>query len=360
MARYGKRRRFRRKRHKRRGKKKYRVSTAKLRDRKINTLIEKRIQAISRREAQKIAPIDWCVTRGLWYDVNAIDPSTGQAFPPINVLRDAWPSVLQFQALAPQGFYYRQIAKVGGYLAEDWSSQMVQAGMDERSMHIHLKSIVQQFHFVNPNNYAVQVDIQLGRYAYDKQMLFLSQVSGTNAPTANPQPVFQDHKPFCTWNRMTRELLKYYKERNASTGDFNRKFSILARKRLTLPPSTLMDATLDTTVPANPPQGGSPDWAGLAQAQVNAASRVNKVRYHSCRLSKFWKGKGKRERYQILPVQSVPASNSNQGSLADGRYFFSIRVSAPCSFLSCSAVKFCSGKGLDRMVVFDVIANQAQ
>lgn len=342
-------------------KKKYTVSASKLRSKKVDTLIERRIVALSKKEVRKAVPVDYLMTRGLWYNTNAIDPATGNAYPPISILRDQWPTVDRFLQLTPTAFYYRQIAKVGGYLAEDWSAQLQAIGVDARSMHVRLKHIVTQFHFVNVLNKAVQVDIQIGRYAYDKQMLFLSQTGGTNEPTSNPQPVYQDHKPFCTWNNLTAECRKFYKERNASTGDFNRKFSVLARKRITLKPSGMMDNPAPTSqVPPDPGQGQPVDWHGLFSASVSASERINKIKYTSCRLAKYWKGLGKRERYQILPANVVPQQNTNNGSLADARYYYSIRVSEPCLMLGVSAVKFCSGKGLDRMVVFDLGAVGAQ
>lgn len=299
------------------------MSTARLRSKRIDSLLEKRIVAISKKQAQAVNKPNYLVTRGIWQD--------GQAAA-WDVLQDIWPTLQNWHQMDETNMYAREIAKCGGYLDNDLSAQLVAAGVDRRSMFIRLKNIACQFHFVNEGLKAVMVDVQLSRYAYDKMNLFLEAVP-QNA--LNPSPVYQDHKPFCTVNTLTPELYKYYKQSDSTQGNFNRKFTVLARKRIYVPPGRMIE---------------DPQGVGL----------VNTLDFRHVRLFKSWPALGKKERYQIINGQGGAAAGSIRGSLADGRYFFSIRVTGPVKFLGVTAVKFCGSHALDRQLVFDLGAPQAQ
>lgn len=312
-------------------KKKY---LSRLRDKKINaggflcTLVEHRIKDIAKKEARKLNKPNYIVTRGVWLDTNA---------QPWFPLQDQWPPLASFNDLNETQFHVHEIAKCGGYLETDISAAVqTQGGMDPRSMFIRLKEIALQFHFVNVGTRNAVVDLQITRFPYSKMALYLDQNAAT--PAENPQPVYQDHKPFCTINTLTRELYKFYKQGDVTQGNQNRVFSVLARKRIVVRPGRMID---DPTGAAN-------------------ANRVNITNYKGLRIKKYWKGLGKKERYQIINGNAGPNAGPIRGSLADARYFWSMRVSAPIKYLGVTAVKFCGSSALDRQLVFDLGAPLAQ
>lgn len=74
-------RKTRRRRTRRGGKKKYSVSVGKLRDKRINTLLERRMQAISKREVAKAHPA-MCLRQYLWNGYN-VDTNVQENFQPL-------------------------------------------------------------------------------------------------------------------------------------------------------------------------------------------------------------------------------------------------------------------------------------
>lgn len=316
---------FYKRKYKKKYKKKYKSRySSRLRDSKINTLVEKRMQEIAQKEAMKVNKPNWIVVRGTWNLPQAA------AWP---ALEDQWPPIADFQTIDETQFHSHELAKCGGYLNSEVSDQLVATGVDRRSMYLTIKEIRARFHFVNTGAKAVLVDFQIVRMPYDKMVLFLSQAP---QPSQNPHPVYQDHRPFTSLNTISKEALAYYKQPDITQGNFTRRVQLLARKRIVLPPPKMID---------NPGAGG--------------ADRLNTLDYRSLNLNKFWKGLGKKERYQIINGQQGPAQ-SLEGSLADARYFFSIRVTGACRYIGVTQVKFAASHILDRQLIFDRGAPQAQ
>lgn len=328
MPRYVRKRRTRRRRtyRRRRRKKTSSVSIRKLRDKRINTIFEVRAKQIAKKEAMKLNKPNWICVRGDWHDPQQ---------PGFDALADVWPPLLSYMHTDETQFHVHELAKCGGYLNNEVSDPLAAAGVDRRSMFITMKEIKFNFQFVNEGVKAVVVDFQLTRMPYSKMALFLEQNAPT--PAQNPQPVYQDHRPFCSINTISRECLKAYKQSDSTQGNLNRRVQVLARKRIVIPPPRMID---------DPAGGGG--------------NRVNTVRFHALKLNKFWKGLGKRERYQIINGVAGPFAGQIRGSLADARYFWSLRVTGPCRYLGVSHVKFAASHLLDRQLVFDIGAPLAQ
>jgi len=315
-----------RRRRKKKTKKKYAVSVRALADRKINSLVERRMQQISRAEALKLNPINWLAERGVWQN-----PAPAQAWDP---LEDQWPALADWGTLNPTQFYAQQFCRIGGYQNTNFSDELQATGVDLRSQFIRIKHIKLDFKFTHANNYSVLVDMQMCRIPYDKDTL----INDANPiPTVNPGPVYQDHKPFTSVNTISRQALAYYKQVDRTQGNFNRHVRVLARKRILMPAPRMIDDAA---------QGGG--------------NRLNTVKYHTLRLNKFFKGLGKRERYKIEASATGPLANANVGSLADARYFLSFRCTGPVSFLGVTICKFTATAGLSRQIVFDRLAPNAQ
>lgn len=308
------------------GKKKYSTTTSKLRDKKINTLVEKRMQAISRKEALKLNPINWIASRGIWQN-----PQPAQAWDPLD---DQWPALADWGVLNQTQFYAQQFCRIGGYLNTNFSDELAATGVDLRSMFVRIKHIKLDFRFTHANNYSVLVDMQVCRIPYDKQTLI---VSPNPVPLENPGPVYQDHRPFTSVNTISRQALKYFKQPDATQGNMNRRVHVLARKRIIMAAPKMID-----------------------NATAGGADRLNTVKYHTLKLNKFFKGLGRRERYKIEAQAGGAVAAANRGSLADNRYFLSFRCTAPVQFLGVTIVKFCADSGLDRQVIFDRLAPNNQ
>jgi len=306
---------------------------SRLRDKKINarvascTLVEHRIKDIAKKEALKLNKPNYIVTRGVW-----LDPQAQPWLP----LTDQWPPLASFFDINETQFHSFEVAKCGGYLETDVSAA-VETGLaiDARNMFVRIKQIALQFHFVNVGTRNAVVDLQLTRFPYSKMALYLDVNAAM--PAENPQPVYQDHKPFCTINTLTRELYKFYKQSDVTQGNQKRIFTVLARKRIVVRPGRMIDD----------PTGGG-------------AAATNMTNYKGLRIKKTFKGLGKKEKYQIIQGNPGPNAGPIRGSLSDHRYFWSMRCTAPVKYLGVTAVKFCGSSMLDRQVVFDVGAPLAQ
>lgn len=269
---------------------------------------------------------DYKFVRGLWESAQA-NPAWGTYFG-----ADVWPALDAFETLqpGPNGFYVREFAQCGGYLENLISTQMVNpGGMEPRDMFIHLKSLQSDFRFVNSNNRTVLVDMQITRFGYDKSLAYFSQ-----APTNNlvPGPLYIDHPPFTSPNTLNGQFKRAFKEPTDALP--KRRFSVLARKRIILRPSKMID---------NPEAGG--------------ADRQNTIIYHKLKLNKFWPKKGRREAYKILTTgQEGPLAGRLRGSLLHHRYFISIRVTDTVDMVGVTSVKFCAGSMLEKQMIFDLNA----
>ena len=92
--------------------KRRRRSRSRLADKRINTLVEKRMQEVSKREIAKAHKKDYKVVRGLYQDPQAPLWSTTWN-------TDEWPALTTFDTLLSNQFYVREIGKCGGYLDTD-------------------------------------------------------------------------------------------------------------------------------------------------------------------------------------------------------------------------------------------------
>lgn len=292
--------------------------------RRAPTLVERRMAQISAKQIAKQHKPDYKFVRGLWESTQAATP-WGNYYG-----LDQWPPVASYQTINVNDFIVHEIAKCGGYLDSDISGQMVNpGGMEPRDMYINLKSIQADFRFINQGSATVVVDMQITRFGYDKSAAYFAAAV---IPQLIPQPIYTDHRPFTSPNTLNGQFTKAYKEPDSQVGLPHRSFQVLARKRIVLRPSRMIDD----------PTGG-----------VNAA-RVNTSVFHKLKLNKFWKKAGRRERYKILGgAQEGPEAPVLRGSLLDHRYFFSIRVTGTVGYVGVTSVKFCAGGLLDRQMIFD-------
>lgn len=279
---------------------------------------------ISAKQIAKQHKPDYKFVRGLWEDLTA-DPRWDSYYN-----TDVWPPLASFQEIGAGDFWVREIAKCGGYLENLISTQMVNpGGMEPRDMYVKLKSIQTDFRFVNELAQTVVVDMQLTRFGYDKYSAYFSAAP---VPSQIPGPIYQDHQPFTSPNTLNGQFKKAYKEPDAAAGAPKRRFQVLARKRIILRPSKMIDD----------PQGGG-------------GGRLNTTIYHKLKLNKFWPKAGLRERYKILESQDPegPVAQTLRGSLLDHRYFWSIRTTADVKFVGVTSVKFAAGGMLDKQMIFD-------
>lgn len=300
-------------------------SRSKLADKRINTLVELRMSQIAAKQIAKQHRPDYKFVRGLWESAQA-NPAWGTYYG-----ADVWPPIESFGTIlpGPNGFWVREFAQCGGYLDTDIAGEMVNAGMEPRDMFIHLKALQSDFRFVNSTNKTVLVDMQITRFGYDKSLAYFSQ-----APTNNlvPGPLYIDHPPFTSPNNLNGQFKRAFKEPTDALP--KRRWQVLARKRITLRPSKMID---------NPEAGG--------------ADRQNTLIFHKLKLNKFYKKKGLREAYKILTTgQEGPLAGNLRGSLLYHRYFLSIRVSETVDFVGVTSVKFCAGSMLEKQMIFDRVA----
>lgn len=326
----GRKRRRSRRTTRRRSKKRFksrRKGRSKLADKRINTLVERRMSQIAAKQIAVQHRPDYKYVRGLWESAQA-DPQWGTYYG-----ADVWPPADSFGEIlpGPNGFFVREFAQCGGYLENLISTQMVNpGGMEPRDMFVHIKSLQSDFRFTNAHNKTVLVDMQITRFGYDKSLAYFSQ-----APTdvLVPGPQYIDHPPFTSPNTLNGQFKRAYKEPTPALP--KRRFQVLARKRILLRPTRMID---------------DPDGAANAQ-------RLNTIQYHSLKLNKFYKKKGQKEAYKILTTaQPGPLAPVLRGSLLHHRYFLSIRVTETVGFVGVTSVKFCAGSMLDKQMIFDRLA----
>ena len=327
----GRKRRSSRRVSRRRSKKKFkrrRGARSRLADKRINTLVEKRMSQIAAKQIAKQHRPDYKFVRGLIERLNP-NPSWATYWE-----EDVWPAIDNFYPLlpGPAGFFVLEIAKCGGYLENLVSTQMVNpGGMEPRDMYIALKSIQSDFRFVNSNTQSAVVDMQITRFGYDKsQAYFTAQPSVLHIPG----PLYTDHPPFTSPHTLNGQFKKAYKE--PTTDRPKRRWQVLARKRIVLKPTHQMD---DVT------------------AGAGANARVNARAFHKIKLAKYFKKAGQRERYKILTDgnegQLAPGL---RGSLLDHRYFLSIRTTIAVDMVGITSVKFAASGMLDKQMIFDRLA----
>lgn len=320
-------RRFSRRRSKKRVKRRRRGGS-RLADKRINTLVEKRMSEIAAKAVAKQHAPDYLYVRGLWENINA-NPTWDTFWH-----TDVWPDLANFETLspAPGQFWSKEIGKCGGYTETNISGQLVNpGGMEPRDMYIHIKALEMDFRFVNENAKTVMVDMQLTRFGYDKNAAYFSQNPNVQLI---PSPLYPDHPPFTSPNTLNSAFKRAYKQ--TDTDHPRRVWQVLARKRITLRPSRMID-----------------DPAGAANS-----ARLNTVIYHKLKLAKYYKKAGQKERYKILGGQQEgPLAAGLRGSLLDHRYFISIRVTERVRMVGITSVKFAASGLLARQMVFDTIAS---
>lgn len=339
VYRYVKRRKYKRRyagKRSRFGKKKYTISRNKLRSKKIDSLLEKRVQEISRKETLKVIKPNYLTARGVWHDANgAWDLTT-----------DVYPTLQNWLQCNETTFVVREISKLGGFLSTNISDPIAQIGFDKRSMNIRLKQIASCFHFCNEGLKTVVVDMQIYRFKYDKDTAFLMtqlpSAAPANIPAINqmalPRPSIKDHPPMTSAHTLTWNLRKTWKAPDVTQGNPVRSFSILARKRIYVPCGRMVE-----------------DPAGNNQI-------VNTLRFKHLKLVKTWKGLGRKEKYRIINGVGGPQAGDIRGSLQDGLFYFSLRFSGPVKLLGVTACTFCAAPNsfLDKQYTFDLGAAGAQ
>lgn len=284
----------------------------KLKDKKINTLYEKRSKQIVDSALQKATP--YYLVRGVY-----LDP--GSTWP----LNDTFPTVADGYNLLESQFFVRQFAHVGGYLETDISNEMIVLPTENRDMKIHIKQIKLDFAFVNQGIEDLQVDLCIWRFPYNKYILANTAIPG---PLDNPTPQYYNHKPFTPFYGIDKMADQAWKEDDAN---MKVKKHLIGHKRITVPHPKMID---------DPAAGGS--------------NRQNTVKWKSIKIVKTYKGLGYSEDYQIEPTNISPIATA--GSLSKNRYFITIRTTDEVRFRGIATVKFCRGKGTPDQVVFDRIA----
>lgn len=281
---------------------------ARLKDKKINTLAEHRSKQIALQVQQKA--VQYYATRGVWLG--------GQAIWPIN---DTYPAIQDSMTILNSQFWYREFAKVGGYLDTDISNQMITAGSEPRNMIIHLKSFKIHFDFIVQGQEKAIVDMCIWRFPYNKYLLASDT---TPDATKNPQPQYFDHKPFTPYNTIDSFTVKEFHDAPNVTG-FNKQ--LVASKRITVHPSS-----------------------NLIDVQTQ---EVNRIHWTPLKITKTYKGLGYAEPFEI---QQQLSPVTTYGSLSNNRYYISIRVTNTVQVRGISFVKFAKGRNIPDEIIFDRIA----
>lgn len=325
------RRRYRRKprRRTRRKKKKYSVSIAKLKSKRVDTLLEKRIVDLSKKTL--VSSKSTYVARGIW--------TRDGTWPAL----DVWPDVANSLTSIATQFRYAQFGRVGGYLNNDLSVEM-SLGNDPanpteqparpynfRDMFLRLKALIFEFRFLNTGQEAQEVDICLWRCPMRKRLIALDGAA-PQAQAAN-QPQMYWHKPFTSLNTITPQCQRKFRDQAANI--VPDRHTLLAHKRFKIEPGRIIDA----------PGGG--------------AASANLIKWKRVRVAKYFKGLGKREKYELVLNTISPDAAGLRGQLADCRYYYSMRTTGTIVYHAASAVTFQRGKNTDRQVVFDDVAHLA-
>jgi len=323
---YGRRRFKRSFRSKRKYKKKKKSSyLRRLRDPKINTLVEKAAQRVAKKEIS--AQATTYVTREVWTRDGSWD------------VNDIWPDAANSLTINDQAPIVSQFARVGGYLNNELSTEM--AGVapayptelparpyNYRDMFLRLKSLIFDLRFLNTGQEQVEVDLCFFRCPIRKRLVALDG----NVPAGQVLniPQLEWHKPFTSLNTITSQCAKKYKEQAANI--VPDRHTLMAHKRFSIEPGRIIDAA-----------GGG-------------AASVNLTKWKRVRLAKYFKGLGKKEKYELVLNTISPDAQNLAGQLADCRYYMSMRATGNLVFHGCSACQFQAGKGTARQVVFDRVA----
>lgn len=334
MARYGRRRGRRRRRG---GKKKYRVPLRRLRTKKIDSLIERRMQAIAKKEVKQVIPK--YIQRETWLRQPTFNPDGSIAQPgatwPTN---DTWPPPLDMHRIAADNFQYFQICRVGGYLESDIAAEMIQspAFINLRDLYVRLHTLRLQFDVLNPGVETQSLDIHVWRVPYSKHLTALDNTPDEQQSLReNPVPQRGWLRPLTTFNTITGETARYY---NDSISQLKLGVTRVCGGRYYCKPGRMLD---------DPTQGGG--------------GRVNQAVYKRIRITKTWKGYGKKEMFENDP-SAGPATPAEfhrlgtVGSLAKCRYFLTLRASGNLTMRGVSAVRFSKGKSVPNNLVFDALA----
>jgi len=309
---------------------------SRLADKKLNTMYEKRAAQIAKSVVE--ANIPKYVQRETWlrqptYNGDGTINNPGAVWP----TNDTWPAPADLHRIAADDFQYFQICRVGGYLDGNVSADMIQAPafLDLRDLYIRLHNLRLQFDVLNPGVETQSLDIHVFRVAYNKHLI----ATDATAPQSqslreNPVPQRGWLRPLTTFNTITGETIAKYND--AIVG-----LKIAATKvcggRYYVKPGRMLD---------DPTQGG--------------AGRVNQAVYKRIRISKVWKGLGKKEMFENEPVQSpAPAEFIRlgvRGALSNCRYFLTLRASGNLVMRGVSAVRFSAGKSVPANIVFDSLA----
>jgi len=283
---------------------------SRLKDKKINTTVERRALEISKGQDEKDIP--YYSTRGTWLLGNAQFP-----------LNDTYPALADCPEILNTAFWVHEFGKVGGYLNSNISDAVAaQPAYDAREMKIHLKLLKVSFDFLNEGVEPAQVDMCIWRFPYNKHLLSTNAAPG---PTVNPQPQWMHHKPFTNFNSITREAVDYHQK---DADNVQSTKTLLAHKRILVYPNRQID---------DPAAGG--------------ANRLNTRRWKNLTMSKNYKGLGFGEKYELEDQQVSPIGTA--GSMSNHRYYLSIRVDNTVRFRGVSIVKFCKGKNIPLNLIFD-------
>lgn len=315
---------------KRYGKKKYSISIAKLKSKRVDSLLESRIVELSKKVV--VESKTTYVVRGIW----TRDGTWPQA--------DIWCPLANSHGITETQFVANQFGRVGGYLNNDLSVEM-SIGNDPanptenpaqpynfREMYLRLKMIKFQFRFLNVSTDSAEVDICLWRTPMRKRLIALS----ANAPSAQEanQPDLYWHRPFTFLNSISSQCSKKYRDQAANLIPNNHQ--LIVHRRFTIDPNKMID---------NPAAGGG--------------DRINMIKWKEVTLVKYFKGLGKREKYELVLNTISPDAANLRGQLSDCRYYFSMRASGTLAWHAVSVVSFQRGKNTPRQVVFDEVAHQA-
>lgn len=314
------------------GRRKYTVSTARLKDKKINSLIESRMQQIAQREDQKL--IEYYIER-----LSYLGP--GQQWPNT----DTWPATVDSFGLAAGNMYYRQLANVGGFLATDLAGTTnVSIGPPDLQCNLLLKRIGFHGRFLNQGLCRSTVDVSLWRVPFDKAYLASRGHTGQQIASRMDKPAPHNNwiEPFTLFNTASSECKRMFREsKRVAGGTFahpnprNVQRIRIAHARFSLPVFRQVDA------------GGG------------ANNRQNTEPWVTRHCIKTYKGAGRKESYEFESILG-PDVLTTIGAPSKNIYYFTIMSDQTLIFQGVSTVRFARADADPSQLVFSGAAPGAQ